>query len=111
MKWNGVASTITGMAAIISLAFGVWFTITGAIAGEAEKLQQSISGIRLQQQVEDVDFAIYQVTHKMDIIEQRVDNGKAYANDPTQLKILQRQLNVLLRRKDTVTKRVEAKAE
>lgn len=111
MKWNGVASTITGMAAIIGLAFGVWFTITGAIAGEAEKIQRTISGMQLQQQVEDVDFAIYQVTHKMDTINQRIDNGKGYVNDPTQLKILNRELNVLLRRKDTVTKRIEGKPE
>lgn len=109
MKWNGTATSITGIATIVALSFGAWFAVMGAIAGEAEKLQGSIDGMQLQQKVEDVDFAIYQVTHKMDVIEGRILNGKAYANDATILSQLQRQLDVLLRRQDLVLKRIESK--
>jgi hypothetical protein len=108
MKWNGTATSITGIATVVALAFGAWFAVMGAIAGESEKLQSSITGIELQQQAEDVDFAIYQVTHKMDVIDARIDNGTAYANDRTQLKLLKRSLNVLLRRQDVVLKRIES---
>lgn len=107
MKWNGTATSITGISTIVALAFGAWFAVMGAIAGEAEKLQNSIDGVKLQQKVEDVDFAIYQTTHKMDVINARIDNGDAYASDHTQLKILKRQLDVLLRRKDSVLERLE----
>ena len=107
MKWNGTASAITAIAGIVALSFGAWFTITGAIAGEAEKLNTRLDTIQLQQKMEDVDFAIYQVTHKMDVIEGRILNGKGYANDATILKQLQRQLDVLLRRQSLVLERIE----
>ncbi len=89
------------------MAFGAWFAVMNAIAGEAEKLQGSINGMQLQQQAEDVDFAIYQVTHKMDVVEARIDNKKSYPSDPTVLKQLQRQLDVLLRRQNLVLQRIE----
>jgi hypothetical protein len=107
MKWNGTAASITSITTLVALVFGAWFAIMGAIAGEAEKLRGSIDGMVLQQQVEDVDFAVYQVTHKMDTVEARIDNGKAYPSDSTTLKQLQRQLDVLLRRQDVVLKRIE----
>jgi hypothetical protein len=108
MKWNGTASAITAIAGIVALAFGAWFTVTGAIAGEAEKLNTRIDSVQLQAQVEDVDFAIYQVTHKMDVIEGRILNGEGYVNDATILKQLQRQLDVLLRRQSLVLQRIES---
>lgn len=108
MKWNGTASALTAIGVIIGLAFGAWFAVTGAIAGEAEKIGARLDTIQLQAQVEDVDFAIYQVTHKMDVIEGRILNGKGYANDGTILKQLQRQLDVLLRRQSIVLQRLES---
>ena len=111
MKLNGtvkVVSALIGVGTLISLAFAAWFTIVSAIAGEAEKLTDRIDGMQLQQQAEDVDFAIYQVTHKMDVVEARIDNGQAYTSDLNQLHQLQRELDVLLRRQDTVLRRIEA---
>lgn len=111
MKWNGTASAITAIGVIVGMAFGAWFAVTGAIAGETEKINTRLDTIQLQQQAEDVDFAIYQVTHKMDVIEGRILNGKGYANDVTILKQLQRQLDVLLRRQDKVLERIESKTQ
>lgn len=111
MQLNGtakVASGITAIAAVVAISFTAWFTIMEAIAGEAEKLTDRIDGIELQQQAEDVDFAIYQVTHKMDVVEARIDNGQAYSSDVNRLHQLQRELDVLLRRQDVVLKRIEA---
>ena len=111
MKWNGIASAIAAIGVIIGMAFGAWFAVTGAIAGEAEKIGARLDTIQLQAQVEDVDFAIYQVTHKMDVIEGRILNGEGYPNDATILKQLDRQLNVLLRRQEIVLKRIESKTQ
>lgn len=111
MELNGtakVASGITAIAAVVAISFTAWFTIMGAIAGESEKLSNRIGGMELQQQAEDVDFAIYQVVHKMDVVEARIDNGQPYPSDVNQLHQLQRELDVLLRRQDIVLKRIEA---
>ncbi len=111
MKMNGtvkLVSGIIGIATVVGLAFAAWFTIVSAIAGEAEKLTDRIDGMELQAQAEDVDFAIYQVTHRMDVVEERIDNGRPYPSDLNQLHQLQRELDVLLRRQDTVLRRIEA---
>ena len=111
MELNGtakVASGITAIAAVVAISFAAWFTVMEAIAGEAEKLGGRIDTMELQKQAEDVDFAIYQVTHKMDVVEGRIDNGQSYSSDVNQLHQLQRELDVLLRRQDIVLKRIEA---
>lgn len=111
MEINGtakVAGSITAICGVVALSFVAWFTVMEAIAGEAEKLTERIDTMELQQQAEDVDFAIYQVTHKMDVVEARIDNGQPYPSDVNQLHQLQRNLDVLLRRQDTVLRRIEA---
>lgn len=114
MTFNGtakVAGSISAVCIVVAMAFGAWFTVMDAIAGEAEKLSSRMSSMELQEKAEDVDFAIYQVTHKMDVVEERVDNGKGYSSDPTTLKALQRQLDILLRRQARVLTRIEATVE
>jgi predicted nucleic acid-binding Zn-ribbon protein len=111
VKLNGtvkVAGGIAAIATVVAMAFGAWFTVMDAIAGEAEKLGGRIDTMQLQEAAEDVDFAIYQVTHKMDVVEARIDNGQAYSSDLNQLHQLERELDVLLRRQDTVLRRIEA---
>jgi hypothetical protein len=111
MEFNGtakVASGVTAIAAVVAISFGAWFTVMEAIAGEAEKLTGRIDTMELQALAEDVDFAIYQVTHKMDVVEERIDNGQAYSSDVNRLHKLERELDVLLRRQEIVLKRVEA---
>ncbi len=110
MKLNGtmkMAGAVLTLGAVVSLSFAAWFTIIDAIAGESEKLGGRIDTMQLQQKAEDVDFAIYQVTHKMDVVEARIDNGKGYPSDPTTLKALRRQLDILLRRQAQVLTRIE----
>lgn len=103
-----LAGSITAICLVVAMSFGAWFTVLDAIAGEAEKITERIQNMELQQKAEDVDFAIYQVAHKMDVIEERADNNQAFSGDQTRLHQLERELDILLRRQETVLKRLEA---
>lgn len=113
-KLNGAEKVFTGVIAVgtvIGLAFGAWFAVTAAIAEETKARMEEVTAIKLQQQAEDVDFAIYTVTHEMDEIEGRAANGQAYHGDQTRLKQLERKLDVLLRRQGKVLERIEEEVQ
>jgi len=109
-RWNGIVKVTAGIASVgtvIGLAFGAWFAITAAIAGEAETRQQAVQELQLQNKADDVDFEIWKVSNAMDDIERRQENGVVYTTDERRLKGLRRQLDILLSRQGQVLERIE----
>jgi hypothetical protein len=113
-NWSMIMKVSAGVASlgtIVGLAFAAYFVITDAIGEESKTRQIQVEQLKLQDQADDVDFEIYKVAKQMDEIENRMANNVGYHGDSQRLKQLQRQLDILLRRQNSVLLRIEGKVK
>lgn len=101
------AGAVTALGGVVAMSFVAWFTIMDAIAEEAGKQQRTFYASQVQRDVDEVNFAIYQVVHKLEEIEARADNDRAWKTDTLQHKQLVRQLDILLQRQAIVLDALE----
>ncbi len=101
------ATGITAVGGVVAMAFTAWFAVQDTIADEARQVQQKFYATELQRDADEIAFAIYQIVHQMDEIEQRAENKRARKSDPTQWKQLERQLDILLQRQGQVLEALE----
>lgn len=102
-----VSAGVASLGTIVGLAFVAWFAITDAIGSEARQRSVERHAMELQRDADEVSFAIYQVTHKLEEIEARVAHERARKSDPQRYKQLERDLDILLRRQSQVLDALE----
>lgn len=102
-----VASGVTAVGGVVAMAFAGWFAIQDTIAEESRQVAQQFYATELQRDADEIAFAIYQIVHQMDEIEQRAENKRQRKSDPTQWKQLERQLDILLQRQGQVLEALE----
>lgn len=102
-----VAGGITGVGAVVAMAFTAWFTIMDVVADEGRQRAQKFYATELQRNADEIAFAIYQVVHQLDEIDYREDNNRARKTDVLQGKQLTRQLDILLERQGQVLEALE----
>lgn len=102
-----VSAGIASLGTIVGLAFVAWFAITDAIGSEARQRSVEMHAMQLQRDADEVAFAIYQVTHKLDELEARDHNKRSRKSDPVIQKQLERDLDILLRRQEQVLDALE----
>jgi len=108
MKVAGGALTL---GAVVSMAFGAYFTMTSAVGEEAKSRDIQVQSLKLQDIADDLGFEIWKVTHAMDVIETRQANGVRYHGDDRRMASLQRQLDILLNKQDNILERLESQAQ
>jgi len=111
IKWNGTASAITGISSVVGVVFAAYFVVQADIDAAASGLQEQMNTQQLKMVEDDIEFEIYKVQHKLDNIDERAASGKAWTTDTVQKQLLQRQLTILLQRKDQIVTRIESKAK
>lgn len=102
-----VSGAVASLGTIVGMSFLAWFTIMDAIGGEARQRELQFHAAELQRDADDVAFAIYQTTHKLDEIEARAHNNSARKSDPVMAKQLERELEILLIRQGQVLDALE----
>jgi len=106
-----IAGGVLTLGAVVSMAFGAYFVMQGAVGEEAKTRQLADEQLRLQNTADDMDFAIYKVVNEMEVIEKRNANGVHYHGDDRRLSALQRQLDILLNKQDAVLQRLESQVK